>query len=366
MSFSVFDHQCMAEALQLARKGLNTTQPNPRVGCVISKNEQVVGRGWHEKAGEAHAEVHALKDAGDKAEGATAYVTLEPCSHSGRTPPCVDALIRAKIARVVCAVKDPNPDVNGSGIHRLQQAGIEVQSGLMAVEAERLNPGFLMRMRQGRPWVRVKLAQSFDGHIGLANGSSQWISGPQARADVQNWRARSDAILTGIGTVLADDPSLNVRNSENPRQPLRVIVDSHWRMPINARLLGLPGKVLLVGSIDNAVPDTLQDSIAECLGLSSFDGRVDLKALLQELGRRQINEIQVEAGATLCGALLDQGLIDELLIYQAPVLLGGGARSPFAAPRLDNMDDRVHLQWIDSRRFGEDMRFRLRPVYQER
>jgi len=208
MSFSAFDFQCMASALQLAQLGLKTTHPNPRVGCVISRDGQVVGSGWHKKTGEAHAEISALNEAGDKAMGATAYVTLEPCSHKGRTPPCVDALISAKIARVVFALEDPNPDVNGNGFKRLHQAGIEVQSGLMAAQAEKLNSGFLKRMRHGRPWLRIKLAQSLDGHIALANGTSRWISGPESRADVQNWRGRSDVILTGIGTVLADDPSL--------------------------------------------------------------------------------------------------------------------------------------------------------------
>lgn len=363
MSFSAFDHQCMAEALQLARKGLNTTHPNPRVGCVIANNDQILGRGWHQKTGEAHAEVFALDEAGEKADGATAFVTLEPCSHSGRTPPCADALIKAKISRVIFAVKDPNPDVNGGGMQRLQQAGIKVESGLLAAQAESLNAGFLMRMRHGRPWLRVKLAQSLDGHIGLANGDSQWISGPEARADVQNWRARSDAILTGIGTVLADDPSLNVRNDENARQPMRVIVDSNWRTPCDAKLLGLAGQVLIAGLSENPVPQCLQDSGADCRGFNSHEGRVDLAALLQDLGRRQINEVQVEAGSKLCGALLQQGLIDEILIYQAPILLGGGAVSPFAAPRLDKMDDRVHLEWIDSRRIGKDMRLRLKLIY---
>jgi diaminohydroxyphosphoribosylaminopyrimidine deaminase/5-amino-6-(5-phosphoribosylamino)uracil reductase len=365
MSFTAFDHQCMAEALRLARKGLNTTHPNPRVGCVIAINDKIIGRGWHQKTGEAHAEVFALRDAAEKAEGATAYVTLEPCSHSGRTPPCADALIKAKIKRVVCAVKDPCTAVNGDGIQRLEQAGIEVESGLMAIQAEELNTGFLTRMRKGRPWVRVKLAQSIDGHIGLANGSSQWISGPEARADVQNWRARSDAILTGIGTVLSDDPSLNVRNQQDARQPLRVIVDSHWRMPAEAKLLGLEGQSLVAGLDENAVPDTLQATSAQILGLPSRKGRVDLTALMQELAKREINEVQVEAGPALCGALLEEGLIDEILIYQAPIILGGGAVSPFAAPRLDKMDDRVHLQWIDSRRIGKDMRLRIKPVYQE-
>jgi len=365
MSFSAFDHQCMAQALRLASKGLNTTHPNPRVGCVIAKDEQVIGRGWHQKTGEAHAEVFALREAGEKAQGATAYVTLEPCSHSGRTPPCADALIKAKVKHVVFAVKDPNPDVNGGGVQCLEQAAIEVESGLMAAQAEELNSGFLMRMRQGRPWVRIKLAQSMDGHIGLANGDSQWISGPEARADVQNWRARSDAILTGIGTVLSDDPSLNVRNRKDARQPLRVIVDSQWRMPVKAQLLGLKGGTLIAGLSENTLPDALQATNAECVGLATDNGRVDLTALLKELANREINEVQVEAGATLCGALLQRGLVDEIMIYQAPVLLGGGAVSPFAAPRLDKMADRVHLQWIDSRRIGKDMRLRLKPVYQE-
>lgn len=365
MSFNEFDYQCMASALQLARRGLKTTHPNPRVGCVISRDGKVLGSGWHKKTGEAHAEINALRDAGDKAAGATAYVTLEPCSHHGRTPPCVDALISAKIARVVFAIEDPNPDVNGSGSERLQKAGIEVQNGLLAAQAKQLNAGFIKRMSEGRPWVRIKLAQSLDGHIGLANGESQWISGPEARADVQNWRARADVILTGIGTVLADDPALNVRNHKNARQPLRVVVDSHWRVPANAGLLKLPGKVLIAGLHENPVPEALKKSAAECMVLPPDQGRVDLPALLDELGQRSCNEVQVEAGSTLCGALLQMRLVDELLIYQAPVILGGGAVSPFALPRLDNMQDRVHLEWIDSRRIGKDLRLRLKPVYKD-
>lgn len=368
MSFSAFDYRCMATALKLARRGLNTTHPNPRVGCVIARNELLVGSGWHQKAGEAHAEINALAAAGDKANGATVYVTLEPCSHSGKTPPCVDALIEAKITRLVCAIEDSNPAVSGAGFKRLQRAGIEVQSGLLAVQAEELNAGFLMRMRHGRPWVRIKLAQSMDGHIALSDGSSQWISGPEARADVQHWRARSDAILTGVGTVLADDPSLNVRIGENAggdnaRQPMRVIADSHWRTPADARLLSIAGKVLIAGLDQQDIPEALAKTGAEFVALPSSDGRVDLEQLLQELGLRGINEVQVEAGATLCGALIQQELVDEVLIYQAPVLLGGGAVSPFATPRLDNMDDRVHLKWIDSRRIGNDQRLRLKPVW---
>ena len=365
MSFSTFDYQCMANALQLARLGLKTSHPNPRVGCIISLDGKVVGSGWHKKTGEPHAEINALREAGDKAAGATVYVTLEPCSHHGRTPPCVEALINAKITRVVFAIEDPNPDVNGSGSQRLIDAGIEVQSGLMAAQAEELNAGFLKRMSQRRPWVRIKLAQSLDGHIGLANGESQWISGPEARADVQNWRARADVILTGIGTVLADDPSLNVRNDKNARQPMRVIVDSHWRTPANARLLSLPGKVLIAGLNENPVPEALRETGTECLGLPASEEKVDIQALLAELGKRGFNEVQVEAGATLCGTLIHQQMVDELLIYQAPIILGGGAVSPFAAPRLDNMQDRVHLEWMDSRRIGKDQRLRLKPVYKD-
>jgi len=363
MSFSTFDHHCMAKAFKLACRGINTTHPNPRVGCVIAKNERLVGQGWHERAGESHAEIVALADAGANASGATAYVTLEPCGHSGKTPPCVEALIKAGISRVVCALEDPNPAVSGDGFRQLQHAGMTVQTGLMAAQAEEQNAGFLMRMRDGRPWVRIKLAQSMDGHIALSDGSSQWISGVQARADVQTWRARSDAILTGIGTVLADNPSLNVRIGENARQPLRVVADSHWRTPAGARLLDRGGKVLIAGLESRAIPEDLQNTAAELLPLPGADGRVDVTYLLQELGRREINEIQVEAGAVFCGALIQQALVDEILIYQSPVLLGGGAVSPFATPRLDNMDDRVHLKWMDLRRIGSDLRLRLKPVY---
>lgn len=363
MNFSELDYKCMVRALQLARMGLETTHPNPRVGCVITRDGRVVGEGWHEKTGEAHAEINALSDAGVEAKGGTAYVTLEPCSHTGFTPPCVEALISAKVSRVIFAIGDPNPDVNGSGFQKLQEAGIEVQSGLMATQAEELNSGFLKRMRHGSPWVRVKLAQSMDGHIALENGSSQWISGPESRADVQNWRARSDAILTGIGTVLADDPSLNVRKCGVTRQPARIIVDSHWRTPANARLFKLSGKVLIAGLDEKAVPDALKKSGADCVSFPSIGGQVDLKLVLEELARRNFNEVQVEAGARLCGTLVQERLVDELLIYQSPIIMGGAAMSPFALPRLDNMDDRVHLEWVDSRRIGKDLRLRLKPVY---
>jgi len=362
MNYSVFDHECMAKALRLARKGLATTHPNPRVGCVIARDGQVVGSGWHEKAGEPHAEVFALREAGEKAAGGTVYVTLEPCSHAGRTPPCVDALIEAKVARVILATRDPNPRVDGNGIQRLLKAGIEVLSGLMESQSEELNAGFMKRMRDGQPWVRIKLAQSIDGHVALANGSSQWISSEESRADVQRWRARSDGILTGIGTVLADDPSLNVRSADADRQPARIVIDSNWRTPPHARLLNLPGQVLIAGLQERPVPGALQRCGAEILPMPAFEGRVDMQAVLHELASREFNEIQVEAGAALCGTLLQRGLADELLVYQAPSILGGAALSPFAFPRLDNMDDRVHLEWVDSRRIGRDLRLRLKPV----
>ena len=365
MSFTTFDYVAMTSALQLARRGMETTHPNPRVGCVIARDGQIVGRGWHHKAGQAHAEINALSDAGDDAQGSTAYVTLEPCCHAGRTPPCVESLINAKVARVIFAIEDPNPDVNGSGCKQLQQAGIEVKRGLMADEAEELNKGFFKRMRHGRPWVRVKLAQSMDGHIALENGSSQWISSSESRADVQNWRARSDVILTGVGTVLADNPSLNVRTTKDARQPARVVIDSHWRTPRNARLFELPGKVIIAGLQEKPVPEELRKSGAECIGLPQADGRVDLGALLSKFAQYGFNEVQVEAGSTLCGALMQAGLVDELLIYQAPIILGGAAVSPFMLPRLDKMEDRVHLEWVDSRRIGNDLRFRFKPVYRD-
>ncbi len=360
MTFSPFDYECMATALQLARKGLNSTHPNPRVGCVISQDGRVVGRGWHVRTGAGHAEINALADAGAEAVGGTAYVTLEPCNHSGRTPPCTRALIRSGVARVVCALEDPNPEVSGSGFEYLRENGIEVQVGLLSEQAESINIGFLKRMRTGRPWVRIKLAQSADGHIALANRDSEWISSADSRQDVQRWRARSDAILTGIGTVLADDPSLNVRGSANARQPLRVIADSHWRLPVKARLLNLAGDVLIAGCNDNPIPKGLAATVAEFVASPASGGHIDLKALLQELGRRRINEVQVEAGARLCGALLQENLVDELLIYQAPLLLGGGALSPFAAPKLDKMRDRIHLEYLDVRPVGVDIRMRFK------
>lgn len=349
----------MAEAFRQARRGLYTTDPNPRVGCVIARDGAIVGRGWHRAAGQAHAEVLALAEAGDLARGATAYVTLEPCSHHGRTPPCSDALVGAGVARVVMADKDPNPLVDGC--RPLAEAGITCESGLMADAAQALNPGFLSRMRSGRPWVRVKLATSLDGRTALGNGASRWITGPAARSDVQHWRARSSAVMTGIGTLLADDPALDLRLEGSQRQPLRVVCDSRWRTPAAARTLALPGLVLIAGLQGLEPPAALADSGAELLPLPASGGRLDLHALLNELGQRGVNELQVEAGATLCGALLEAGLVDEILLYQAASLLGDQARPAFVLPALQSMDTRPRLRIEDCRMLGEDLRLTLRP-----
>lgn len=349
----------MALALRLARRGLYTTDPNPRVGCVIADGDRVVGSGWHEAAGGAHAEIAALNDAAEPVRGLTAYVTLEPCAFHGRTPPCVDALIEAGIGRVVVPIEDPHERVRGQGLQRLREAGVEVASGLLAEQAEDLNPGFLKRMRTGRPWLRVKSAVSLDGRTGLANGESQWITGEAARQDVQRWRARSSAILTGSGTVLADDPRLNARVGGAVLQPLRVVADSRWRTPVNSRLLSDGSDVLLAGV--GEAPAALAGSDVECLALPAAAGGIDLGALLDELGRRGVNEVQVEAGSRLCGALFTQGLVDEVLLYVAPLLLGDGGPGPFAFGPLESMAQRAHFKVLESRRVGEDTRLRLRP-----
>jgi diaminohydroxyphosphoribosylaminopyrimidine deaminase/5-amino-6-(5-phosphoribosylamino)uracil reductase len=330
----------------------------------------VLATGWHQVCGEAHAEVHALKEAGQSARGATAYVTLEPCDHQGRTPACVDALIAAGVDRVVCATHDPNPRINGNGFVRLEKAGIRVDKGLMKEQAESLNAGFFKRMRENMPWVRVKLAQSLDGNTALADGSSQWISSEASRADVQKWRARSSAVMTGIGTVVTDDPSLNVRgsgenNTKPGRQPLRIIVDSHWRTPPGARTLGLPGGVLIAGRQDVEIPESLKETGAEFLPVKPSSGRVGLRDLMAALANREINELQVEAGAILAGALLEEQLVDEVLIYLAPLLLGLGARNAFAIGPLKDMQQRISMQWIETVGVGSDLRLRLKPEYRK-
>ncbi|MFH2133844.1 MAG: bifunctional diaminohydroxyphosphoribosylaminopyrimidine deaminase/5-amino-6-(5-phosphoribosylamino)uracil reductase RibD [Pseudomonadota bacterium] len=352
---SAADSQWMARALQLAAQGLNTTSPNPRVGCVLVKSDEVIGEGWHVRAGEPHAEVHALRAAGNSARGATAYVTLEPCSHHGRTPPCAEALVDAGVARVVCAMQDPNPQVAGQGIARLRAAGIAVESGLMEAAAQELNVGFVSRMSRGSPWVRSKIAASLDGRTALANGTSQWITGAAARQDVQQWRARSCAVLTGIGTVLADDPQLNVRIATE-RQPLRVVLDSTLRMSPSARMLQ-SGKVLIcTASQDADKRDALEQQGAEVSLLADASGRVDLSAVMRELAQRGINEVMVEAGRVLNGALLQAGLVDELVLYLAPQMLGDAARGMADLGELLRLEQRVELAWRDVRRVGEDLR----------
>lgn len=378
--WSLADRRAMRRALQLAAQGLTSTQPNPRVGCVLLQGEERVGEGFHERAGEPHAEVHALRAAGARARGATAYVTLEPCAHQGRTPPCTDALIAAGVARVVYASGDPDPRVNGRGAARLQSAGISVEHGLLAAAAEDLNCGFFRRVRSGRPWVRVKLAASLDGRTGLANGTSKWITSAAARADVQHWRARSCALVTGIGTVLADDPLLTVRPPAAVlRQPLRIVLDSSFRTPPTAGLLRTGGAVQIVG-VEPAAASALTAALTltlaapgtdartalraapqiECMAAGA-DGRVDLPALLQRLGAAQINELQVEAGATLSGALLASGLADELLLYLAPSLLGQDARPLAELPLLTQLTQRLQWRIHGTKRVGSDLRLLLRP-----
>ncbi len=348
----------MTRALALAERGLFTTTPNPRVGCVIVRDGRVVGEGWHERAGEPHAEVHALRAAGDAARGATVYVTLEPCSHHGRTPPCVDALVAAGVARVVAAMRDPNPRVAGSGFDRLRAAGIEVAHGLLEREAAALNVGFVARMTRGRPWLRMKIAASLDGRTALANGASQWITGAEARADGHRWRARACAVLTGIGTVKDDDPLLNVRGLDTPRQPLRIVVDSRLETPVDARILA-GGDVLIAAAIDDAPRiAALQERGAEVVVLPNASGKVELAELAAELGRRELNEVHVEAGFKLNGSLLAAGLVDELLVYLAPSVLGDASRGMFNLKALDALDQRVRLHFTETCMIGSDLRIR--------
>lgn len=362
MSFSAVDHGMMARALQLAERGLWTTTPNPRVGCVLLRDGQVVGEGWHEKAGEPHAEVHALRAAGTRAQGATAYVTLEPCSHHGRTPPCAEALIAAGVSRVVAAMTDPNPLVAGKGLAHLQAAGIETASGLLESAARELNIGFVARMTRGRPWLRLKAAASLDGKTALNNGVSQWITGPAARRDGQRWRARACAILTGIGTVRDDDPRLNVRDVETTRQPWRVVVDSRLDIPLTAKILQ-GGRVLVIAAVDDEKKaNLLRAAGAEVLILPDAAGKVALKPLLEELARRGVNEVHAEAGFKLNGSLLREGLVDELLLYLAPCLIGHTASGLFNLPELTTLTDKQHLQIRDLRQVGADIRVLARPA----
>lgn len=362
----------MARAIQLAERGLYTTDPNPRVGCVLAKDGQVIGEGWHRRAGEPHAERLAIDAAGPAARGATAYVTLEPCCHHGRTSPCTDALLAAGVSRVVVGMEDPNPLVHGRGLERMRAAGVEVVTGVLETACRSLNPGFDKRMRQGLPFVRVKLAASLDGGTALANGESRWITSQAARTDVQWLRARSSAILTGIGTLLADDPSLNVRLSptlipaldedEPLRQPLRVVLDSRLRLPLDAKMLPLPGATLVATlSEDPKRVAAVTSAGAEVwVGPRDHAGRVGLEALLRYLAEREINEVLIEAGPTLAGAMVQQRLLDELVLYLAPHLMGHDARRLFGFGPLASMSERVPLELIDLRQVGPDLRLRLR------
>jgi len=387
MNFSASDHMHMARALRLAERGLTTTQPNPRVGCVIAHGDDVVGEGWHERAGGPHAEVFALRAADVRARGATVYVTLEPCGLHGRTPPCADALIAAGVARVVIASEDAFQR-EGGAISRMRSAGIAVESGLMRESARELNRGFFSRIERGRPWLRVKLAMSLDGRTALANGESKWITGDAARTDVQRWRARSSAILTGSGTVLADNPRLTVRlepvsgrgrrresNDVNQERcscdqgsggdpfftpPLRVVLDRNLRTPIGAHILdgSAPTLVFHAPGAHAPHPDFAH---ADLVAVETHGDHLDLTQVLAELGRRGVNELQVEAGPTLCGALFAPGLVDELLLYVAPLFLGDAARPLFALPTLTDMASRWRLRVVEQRQVGDDLRLLLRP-----
>ncbi len=359
--FSAADHAHMARALRLAERGLFTTQPNPRVGCVIALGDAVIAEGWHQRAGEPHAEVFALRDAGERARGATAYVTLEPCAHFGKTPPCADALVRAGIARVVAACEDPNPRVAGGGFTKLRDAGIVVDIGLMRDAARDQNRGFLSRLERGRPWMRLKLASSLDGRTALANGESKWITGEAARADVQRWRARSSALLTAVGTVVADNPRLTVRlpDEADTFKPTRVVLDRALRTPRGAHLLDGSAPTLIVHSAD-AKRDDRFDRV-ELAAVAMLDGQLDLHAVLALLASRGANEVQVEAGARLCGSLLRAGLVDEMLLYTAPVLLGDTARPLLTLPEFSAMSAAPRWKIIDRRHIGDDTRLLLRP-----
>jgi len=363
VSFSAFDEAAMRRALELAERALYSTHPNPRVGAVVARDQQIVGEGWHERPGEAHAEPGALRAAGERARGATVYVTLEPCSHFGRTPPCADALLAAGVKRVVYAVGDPNPLVNGGGAKRLREAGVIVESGLMEREAEALNAGFLMRMRRGRPFVRLKSAASLDGGTALASGASRWITSEAARADVQHWRAQSGAVLTSAATVLADDPRLDVRIGTE-RQPLRVVLDRRRQVKSSARILAPPGETLLFAAAGSARTRAKGE---ERLGAARIErvrtarGHLDLKRVFARLGELAINDVLVEAGPRLSGALLASGLVDEWLLYLAPKLLGKGAKPLADLPPLRKLAAARQFDILDSRPVGPDLRLRLQP-----
>ncbi|PVV12099.1 MAG: riboflavin biosynthesis protein RibD [gamma proteobacterium symbiont of Ctena orbiculata] len=356
----------MARAIQLAKRGWYSTHPNPRVGCLIVKDGEVIAEGFHRRAGEPHAERNALADAGVAARGATLYVTLEPCCHQGRTPPCTDALIESGVKRVVVAMPDPNPLVAGRGMELLRQAGIQVTEGVMRSQAEALNPGFIKRMTRGLPLIRCKMAMSLDGRTAMADGESQWITSPAARADVQRLRAQSAAILTGVGTLLADDPGMNVRLSGRELgldqdvpvpHPVRVVLDPELATPVDAKMLGLPGPTLIICSGEQPLHGTaLESAGAQIVRLPGDEQRLDLQQVVRYLGEQEINEVLLESGATLAGAMLEQGLVDELIVYQAPHLMGSKGRGLFLLPDISRMADRIPLRVTDLRQIGPDIR----------
>ena len=358
--FTATDHAMMARALRLAERGAYTTRPNPMVGCVVAHGDEVVGEGWHRRKGGLHAEVFALQQAGERARGATAYVTLEPCAHTGSTGPCADALVAAGVARVVAAMRDPFEAVDGRGFARLREAGVQVQSGLMEAQARALNRGFLSRIQRGRPWLRIKLGSSLDGRTAMANGDSKWITGEAARADVMHWRARSGAILTGSGTVLTDDPQLTVRFHDDTEfvPPLRVVLDTGLATIARGKVRAGDAPTLYLHAPDVKPPRAFT---AERAAVPLREGELDLDAVLALLAARGINEVQVETGATLAGAFLRAGLVDELLVYMAPVLLGGDARPLFAGLGIEQMAQRLQLRLVETRHVGEDLRLLLRP-----
>jgi len=362
------DHSFMARAIQLAAKGLYTTQPNPRVGCVIVLNNKIVGEGFHQQAGGPHAEVHALNQAGAKAKNATAYVSLEPCSHQGKTPPCANALIDAGVSRVVCAMQDPNPLVAGQGIKKLQDAGISADCGVMETEAEALNPGFIKRMKTGLPFVRVKLAMSLDGRTAMSSGESKWITGDAARTDVQRLRARSSVILTGSGTVLADDPSMNVRisasdlgSSVEPHQPLRAIIDGELKISNESNIFKRQGECVVFTAADESQAKSI--TAAQVVSLPATTGKVDLVKMLKYLAEQQVNEVHLEAGSKLCGAFLGLQLVDEIVIYMAPHIMGDSAKGLFHLPEIETMSQRINLDIKEIRQIGKDWRITVLPQY---
>jgi len=358
------DTRYMRRALELALRGMDTTDPNPRVGCVLVRDNRIVGEGWHQRAGEPHAEAHALSAAGDAAQGATAYVTLEPCAHTGRTPPCAQALIAAHVSRVVYALADPDPRVNGAGAAALRAAGIETVTEVLAVEARALNPGFFKRMQVGLPWVRVKLAASLDGRTALADGSSRWITGELARQDVQSWRARSSVILAGSGTVLADDPALDVRTGAAARQPLRVLLDSALRVPPTARMFERQGAAMVFTASDDAGrrAELERRGVRVERVAPASEGGLALEPLLRRLAELAANEVWVESGARLAGALLRAQLVDELIVYLAPSLLGPSARALVDLPEIARLEQRLRLRFTQCINVGDDLRLIAVPV----